>query len=368
MARSIRASSQAYDASNTTITCTTPTGTVSGDVLLAFVLVDNIGTITATGWTTIQNGAGGAGQMNHGAFYIDLAVSPDANYTFTNSGSAGNMEVVLVAVDKGGDTLDAITGTLSATNTTATGTTASLTGAADPTLVLCAFGSDDNNTIATPPSGMSSVQTVDGSALELAVYSQSNIGAAAFTKSIVWNTSTDTIQSAVLMDWTAGVSGPTVTVQPTAQTARVNGESAATATFACTATGTGTVDLVAEIEDSVGAGTYSTLANGSGATWSGLTGTGSASASVSLVGTFTAETHTGKRIRIRADDDNGMTYSDAVVLTVYTGPVLSTASGTGAGTIDLSADEVLGNGYSYRVTVTPTGTPAAAKRSHGRGV
>jgi DNA-directed RNA polymerase subunit beta len=86
------------------------------NVLVAFVLVDNIGTITATGWTQIQNGAGGSGQMNHGSFYIDLASAPAADYTFTNSGSAGNMFAVIVCVQKGGDTLDAITGTLVAAN------------------------------------------------------------------------------------------------------------------------------------------------------------------------------------------------------------------------------------------------------------
>lgn len=161
---------------------------------------------------------------------------------------------------------------------------------------------------------------------------------------------------------------PTVTVQPTAQTARVNGESAATATFTSTATGTGTVDATTEIEDGVASGVYGTLANGSGATWSGLTGTGSGTATATPVGTFTAETLNGRRIRIKFDDDNGTTYSNAVALTVYTGPVLSTYSGTGAGTIDLSGDEVLGTGYSYRVTVTPTGYASAAKRSHGRGV
>lgn len=207
MAHNIRSSSQAYVASDTTITCTTPAGAVTGDVLIAFVLADNFNGLTATGWTPIDVGHGGGTQMHLGTYYIDLASSPAADYTFTSSAAAGNMEVVLIAVDKGGDTLDAITGSLTATNTTATGTTASLTGAANPTLVLCGFGSDDNNTIATPPSGMSSVQTVDGSASELAVYSEANVGAAAFTRSIVWNTSTDTIQAAVLMDWTSGGGG-----------------------------------------------------------------------------------------------------------------------------------------------------------------
>ena len=101
------------------------------------------------------------------------------------------------------------------------------------------------------------------------------------------------------------------------------------------------------------------MADGNGATWTGATGT-------SLVGTFTAETLTGRRVRCNVTDDNGTTTTNAVALTIYTGPILSAYSGTGAGTIDLSADEVLGNGYSYRVTVTPTGTAAAAKRSHGR--
>ncbi len=110
------------------------------------------------------------------------------------------------------------------------------------------------------------------------------------------------------------VAGPTITVQPSAQTKVLT--NANTATFSCTATGTGTVDLTAEIETSAGSGTFTTLANGSDATWTGLTATGSASASATTVGTFTAKTQTGKKIRFKADDDNGTSYSNEVLLTL----------------------------------------------------
>ena len=141
------------------------------------------------------------------------------------------------------------------------------------------------------------------------------------------------------------VPGPTIDTQPTAQTARLNGETTTTATFACAASGTGTVDLLAEIEDGIASGVYGTLANGSGATWSGLTGTGSGSASTSLVGTFTATTLSGRRIRFKADDDNGTTYSDAVALTVLNGPVTTASStltsGAGVGTLTYTSDDAL---------------------------
>ena len=148
------------------------------------------------------------------------------------------------------------------------------------------------------------------------------------------------------------VLGPTTTVQPTAETIVLTNEN--TVSFACTATGTGTVDLTAEIEDGVGSGVYGTLANGSGATWTGLTGTGTSSASLSLAGTITAKTLSGRRVRVKQEDDNGTTYSNAVALTIYDGPVITTfpaTNGSGVSTSTLTCDYVTGVGEAIEVRI-----------------
>jgi hypothetical protein len=155
----------------------------------------------------------------------------------------------------------------------------------------------------------------------------------------------------------AGAAGPTIDTQPQADTVLINGDpTRASASFTVAASGTGTVDVTAEIENGVGSGVYVTLANGSGATWAGLTGTGSGSAGTTLTGTFTVKTLTGRRIRFACEDDNGTTYSDAVALTVYTGPTISKTSGTtngsGVDTLTVESDYPNADGEFTVVTAT----------------
>lgn len=318
-------------------------------------------------WTEIDQGSEvGAASSTLAGWWADMVGSVPANFTV---GGGTIAATALFILNPNGDTLG--TPDVPTMTTSIVGGSGAITspvlnaGAASYT--ICAFSADDQSTITTPPALMDEDIGAIGTGCSLALFSAADANDATFSDTLTWSTlGTERMCIGISQPFT--VAGPSIGTQPTAQTARVNGDPTNTATMTCAATGTGTVDLVAEIEDGVASGVYATLANGSGATWSGLTGTGSGSASTSLVGTFTAKTLTGRRIRFKADDDNGTRYSDAVVLTIYTGPVLSTYSGTGAGTIDLSADEVLGTGYSYRVTVTPTGYASAVKRSHGRGV
>lgn len=355
MAPLIRSSSQAFQNSAQTVTVTTPTGCVTGDVLVAFVLTDNVGASIAASesWDgNPRNGDGGGSQMVAAVFYTNLVSSPGANYTFTTTAAAGNISAVLIAVNPNGDTFDTVASSLTQALTTTTSTTTAVTGVADPSVLLCAFGADDTGrTVSTPPATMTSAQNVVPNSSYLATYTEVNPGTGSLTRTAVWNSSTDTIAVALLLDFTT-ITGPTITVQPSAQTKVLT--NANTATFSVTATGTGTVDLTAEIETSAGSGTFTTLANGSDATWTGLTATGSASASATTVGTFTAKTQTGKKIRFKADDDNGTSYSNEVLLTLYTGPVVTTfpaTNGSGVSTATLTCDYVTGTGEAIEVAI-----------------
>lgn len=153
-------------------------------------------------------------------------------------------------------------------------------------------------------------------------------------------------------------SGPTINTQPTAQTARVNGDPTNTATFTVAATTSGgslTYDW--ELETSVGGGSYSNLADGNGATWTGQ-------AAASCVGTFTAKTLSGRRVRCNVTDSNGTTTTDAVTLTVLDGPVLSastaTTNGSGVCTVTMTSDDALTtNGEILLVTASIGGTVVA---------
>jgi hypothetical protein len=139
--------------------------------------------------------------------------------------------------------------------------------------------------------------------------------------------------------------GPTITVQPVADTVILSNETSAS--FSVTATGTGTLLYDWELEDGVGSGVYANLANGNGATW-----TGQASASCSA--TLTAKTLTGRRVRCNVTDDNGTTTSSAVALTIWDGPQVTTfpaTNGSGVSTATLTSDYVTGVGEAIEVRI-----------------
>jgi len=143
----------------------------------------------------------------------------------------------------------------------------------------------------------------------------------------------------------ANTAGPTITVQPVADTVILSNET--TASFSVTATGTGTLLYDWELETSVGGGVYANLADGSGATW-----TGQASASCSAA--LTAKTLTGRRVRCNVTDDNGTTTTDAVALTIWDGPTLTTfpaTNGSGVSTATLTCDYVTGVGEAIEVRI-----------------
>lgn len=161
------------------------------------------------------------------------------------------------------------------------------------------------------------------------------------------------------MSFAAAVTGPTISVQPTAQTKVLT--NANTATFSVTASGTGSLSYDWELEDGVASGVYANVANGSGATWTGQ-------AAASLVGTFTAKTLSGRRVRCNITDDNGTTTTDAVALTLFNGPQVTAfgpTNASGVSTATLTCDYVTGVGEAIevavvlpdgRVTVTTTTT------------
>jgi hypothetical protein len=139
--------------------------------------------------------------------------------------------------------------------------------------------------------------------------------------------------------------GPTIEDQPGAQTKILT--NANTASFSVTATGTGTLLYDWELEDGVGSGVYANLANGNGATW-----TGQASASCSA--TLTAKTLTGRRVRCNVTDDNGTTTTNAVALTIWDGPQVTTfpaTNGSGVSTATLTSDYVTGVGEAIEVRI-----------------
>jgi len=143
----------------------------------------------------------------------------------------------------------------------------------------------------------------------------------------------------------AAPAGPTITVQPVADTVILSNETSAS--FSVTATGTGTLLYDWELETSVGGGVYANLANGNGATWTGQT-------AASCSATLTAKTLTGRRVRCNVTDDNGTTTTNAVALTIWDGPQVTTfpaTDGSGESTATLTSDYVTGVGEAIEVRI-----------------
>lgn len=203
-----RSASAVTTSTNGTCTITTPAGATTGDILVAFLLVDNTpSTISppAGGWTALDDvsfGAVGA------AFYLELAGAPGADFSFTSSnGTPGEFKGVLIAVNPDGDTFDAITDSDFANATSATGTTPNLTGVSAPNVLLCGFLNDGNRTVVTPPTGMDQRALDTSGASAVAVYSEVDTADNPIARSIVWSASDEALSIAVLLAFTAGGGG-----------------------------------------------------------------------------------------------------------------------------------------------------------------
>jgi Tfp pilus assembly protein PilV len=121
-----RSAASAVTAGGTSVTVTTPSGTTSGDVLLAAIMIDSNGSIpTPSGWTLIRTDAANT-TVRLGLFYKVAGSSEPASYTF--SGLPTNSYVVSgINAYSGVDTSSPIDVSGSSTGTSATASAPSLT-------------------------------------------------------------------------------------------------------------------------------------------------------------------------------------------------------------------------------------------------
>lgn len=304
-------STQASGAAGTA-TATTPAAAAIGKRLNFYANFDNIGgTITGPAGASVLVAVGaGTGGSEHGSWYLDLVGAPAANYTVSTS-AGGDVGLVITCTDgEGGDFVSdtpvAITSGDSNTATTGTFTNP----AADVVVGIAAFVLDVDGTIATPPAGMTLQQFVDMGGSALAVYS--HVGFTTGTKVVVWSTSEEWLTSGVVTRYTAPVSGPTVDTQPTAGTVVIHNSSTPSKVFTVEATTSGgDLEYQWQVEDSVGAGTYTDIEDG------GIHG-GALTDALTVTPVSKAASN-GIRYRCNVTDDNGTTTTNAVALTVYNG-------------------------------------------------
>lgn len=244
----------------------------------------------------------------------------------------------------------AATGTAESTNSAEAATTvsavvsAAVTSTADAAVIAGAVGSFSAPTITWSGDVTERAEgTVSG---YRPGFADSEGNAAGSRTATATFSSTDGDKVLVVGSYAAAVTGPTIDTQPTAQTViRSNGTSTTFTVAAITSGGSLTYQW--QLEDSVGAGTYTNVADGSGLTFTGGT-------SASLGVTCTTKAATGRKVRCNVTDDNGTTDTNAVALTIFDGPQVTAFGPTdvnGETTATLTCDYVTGTGEAIEVAI-----------------
>ena len=199
MSAQIRGARKATSDFASSITVTTPAGTVSGDYMVAFISFDNLPSSLSSdggGWVEgneIDN------NFIQASYTLNLSGAPAANYVWSASSGTANISGVIVTINPDGDTFSSFR-EVSTTATNVTNTAGPIDGFGDPAILLCGFGNDGNRTIVTPPAGMILAQYANNTSMELAVYTEINPGSgSAQTRVIVWSETAEQLTAHALM-------------------------------------------------------------------------------------------------------------------------------------------------------------------------
>lgn len=196
------------NAAGTDIVLVPDAAVVAGDDLYAIIAHDADAVITPPiGWDTYQDNGGPGMGHRHSIFRLHLTGSPASSYTFVSAGSNGRLGV-LIAINPNGCTFVGYSTPTSAATSAASIVTGSVTVPSTPNLLLASFTCDSNDTIATPPSGMTRAAYADGSSLELDAYYAIDHASGATTKTLDWSTGGfGHIANIVAIEYAAGGGG-----------------------------------------------------------------------------------------------------------------------------------------------------------------
>lgn len=174
------------------IAVTKPSGTVDGDMLIAIIADDATdGTAWAsTGWTIVSDTDN---QHNCTVLYKE-ASSEGASWTFSSTGTASDISVVVAAYSKTGgswDTTDMTTNDTTNTGLAASITTSSTTCPASSILVA-GYTNDSGYTVSTPPASMTTAGGITGTSTAAYGYYES-VGSGSYTRTLVWSSGDGTV-------------------------------------------------------------------------------------------------------------------------------------------------------------------------------
>lgn len=175
----VRSASKASSASTASLSVAKPTGTIDGDVLIAFAASSANAPILSTGWTKRSENVSIAGSF---AVFSKTAASEGASWNFTCSADRMSVQVVCVSGATAVEAFGAIPGTDSGDTGVAASVTTTSAG-----LLLGGFFNTAANSATVGPAGMTVIDTLHQNYQQLNVYSQAlTIGGATGTRSALW--------------------------------------------------------------------------------------------------------------------------------------------------------------------------------------
>ena len=205
MSAQIRGSRKRTSYFASSITVTTPAGTVSGDYMVAFIHFDNLPiTLSSDGGGWVE-GDEVNNSFAQASYTLNLTGAPAADYTWTAATSSANFSGVIVTINPDGDTFSSFREVSGTAGGNVTAIAGPIDGFGDPSILLCGFGNDGNRDIVTPPPEMILAQYANNTSMELAVYTEINPGSgAAQTRDLLWSeTSEQFINHALMLEFTA---------------------------------------------------------------------------------------------------------------------------------------------------------------------
>lgn len=153
----------ATTASGNSLSCSKPTGVVSGDVLLALV-TSNDGSITSTGWTVIGHGSGQPDLFDATWLYKVAGGSEGSSYTFSNNSGTNPPIVVSITAWTGVDTSSSPIGGSTITGSGSSTEPKSVPGCTNTALALPIY----SRSCRVSHSGVSDITTFTSADTELA--------------------------------------------------------------------------------------------------------------------------------------------------------------------------------------------------------
>ena len=186
----LRATSKNKGVGISSLAVNKPTGTIDGDILVAFVTSDASTTLSCTGWTKQTENASIFGTF---ATFTKTAASEGASWSFTAAASKMMVQVICVS----GATAVDVFGTYPTPYSANPAVAASVTPTSSAIMFAAFFNSQATNSVTVDPAAMTLVDSQTQTYQGLFVYQESVPGGSTGTRQVSWNSPSGCTQALI---------------------------------------------------------------------------------------------------------------------------------------------------------------------------